>query len=158
MATVKGVPEGYHTITPHLTIRGAAEAIEFYKKAFGARELTRMPGPGGKIMHAEIQIGDSRVLLHDEFPEMGAKGPQSLGGSPVTLNLFVPDVDAVFAQATKAGAATKMPPADMFWGDRYSQVTDPYGHHWAIATRKKEMTYDEMKKAGEAAMAQMGKP
>ena len=115
----KTVPAGFHSVTPNLVVKGAGKAIEFYKKVFGAQELSRMPGPDGTtIMHAEIKIGDSIVMLNDEFPQMGARGPQSLGGSPVTIHLYVDDVDAVFAKATAAGATTTMPVADMFWGDR----------------------------------------
>lgn len=158
MPTVKRVPDGYHTITPHLTIRGAAEAIEFYKKAFGARELARHPGPGGKLMHGEVQIGNSRVLLHDEFPEMGANSPQALKGTPVSLHVYVEDVDRAWDQATKAGAKVVMPLADMFWGDRYGVLEDPYGHRWALASHIKDMTPEEMQKAGQEAMSKMAKP
>jgi uncharacterized glyoxalase superfamily protein PhnB len=154
----KRVPEGYHTITPHLTVRGAAEAIDFYKKAFGARELRRSPGPDGKLMHAEIQIGDSRLFLNDEFPAMGATSPLSLKGTPVTLHVFVDDVDGMFSKAVKAGAQVVMPLADQFWGDRYGVVSDPYGHRWSIASHVKDMTPEEMQKAGQEAMAKMGKP
>jgi uncharacterized glyoxalase superfamily protein PhnB len=131
---VQPVPEGFRTITPHLCIRNAAEAIDFYARAFGAVELFRMPGPEGKLMHAEVKIGDSIVMLSDEFLEWGAKGAQTLGGTPVSLNLYVEDCDAVFNRAVEAGATVKMPLADQFWGDRYGQVVDPYGHVWAVAT------------------------
>lgn len=142
--TVQAVPEGMHTLTPHLICAGAAAAIDFYKKAFGAVELTRMPGPGNRIMHASIRIGDSVMMLADEFPEYGGKGPTLLGGSPVTLHIYVPNADAVFAQAVAAGAAVKMPMADMFWGDRYGQVTDPFGHSWSIATHMHDYTPEQM--------------
>ena len=154
---MKRVPEGYHTVTPHLVIQGAAQAIEFYKKAFGAKELRRSPGPGGKLMHAEMQIGDSRIFLNDDFPEMGALSPVALKGTPVTIHLYVEDADSVYQQAVKAGAKVVMPLADQFWGDRYGLVTDPFGHSWSIGSHIKDMTPEEMQKAGAAAMAQMGK-
>src|SRR5437764_1293349 len=124
---VKRIPDGMHTITTHLVIKNAAQAIEFYKKAFGAVELSRSPMPDGRLMHAMMKFGDSLLMLNDEFPEMGGcRGPQ--GQSPVTLHLQVEDADAVFNRAVGAGATVKMPPADMFWGDRYAKVTDPFGH------------------------------
>jgi PhnB protein len=150
---VKPIPEGMHTVTPHLTCAGAADAIEFYKKAFGAIEMGRMPGPGGKLMHAMLKIGDSAIMLVDEFPEWGGKGPKTLGGTPVTIHLYVNDADAVFKSAVDAGATAKMPMADMFWGDRYGIVIDPFGHSWSIATHIKDMTPEEMAKAGKDAMA-----
>lgn len=144
-AAVKPIPEGMHTITPHLVCEGAAEAIEFYKKAFGAVERGRMPGPDGKIMHAMLSIGDSPLMLNDDFPEMaGGRGPKALQGSPVTLHLYVEDVDAAFAKAVAAGATVRMPVADMFWGDRYGQVTDPFGHHWSLATHKQDLTSEQI--------------
>ena len=156
---VKPVPDGFRSVTPHLTVEGAAAAIEFYKKAFGAVELSRMPASDGKrLMHAMIRVGDSVIMLNDAFPEMGGKGPKALGGTPVTVHLYVPDSDKVFAQAVAAGATVVMPIADMFWGDRYGQVTDPFGHCWSIATKKKDMTPEEMAAAGKAALAAMGKP
>ena len=148
----KRIPEGMHTLTPHIVCAGAAEAIDFYKKAFGATELMRMPGPDGKLMHASVKIGDSMLMLVDEMPQWGALGPKALKGSSVTLHLAVPNVDEVFAQAVAAGATVKMPVADMFWGDRYGVVTDPFGHNWAIATRIRDMTPDEMIAAGREAM------
>jgi PhnB protein len=155
---VKRVPQGFHTVTPHLVVRGASEAIEFYKKAFGARELGRSPGPDGKsIMHAMVQIGDSRIFLNDEFPGMGAISPLGLKGSPVTIHLYVEDADRVFQQAVQAGAKVAMPLADQFWGDRYGIVIDPYGHHWSIGSHIKDMTPEEMQKAAAAAFAQMDK-
>ena len=154
MATdVKPIPEGMHTITPHLTCAGAAEAIEFYKKAFNAVEGGRMPGPDGKLMHAQMMIGDSHIMLVDEFPEWGGKGPKMLGGTPVAIHMYVNDADAIFKQAVDAGATVKMPIADMFWGDRYGVVIDPFGHMWSIATHKKDMTPEEMAKAGKEAMS-----
>ena len=150
---VKPVPEGMHTVTPHLVCDGAAAAIEFYKKAFGAIEMARMPGPGGKLMHAMIKIGDSPVMLVDEFPEWGSTGPKSLNGTPVTIHLQVPDADAVFKSAVDAGATVKMQIADMFWGDRYGLVIDPFGHSWSIATHIKDLTPEEIAQAGKAAFA-----
>jgi PhnB protein len=154
---VKRVPEGYHTITAHLIVRDAAKAIDFYQKAFGARERGRHMGPGGKIMHAEMQLGDSRFMLNDEFPEMGAIGPTGEGRSPVTIHLYVEDVDKLFNQAVAAGAKATMPVRDQFWGDRYGMVTDPFGHNWSMASHIKDMTPSEMEAAGKAAMAAMGK-
>jgi PhnB protein len=143
---VKPIPEGYHTVTPYLIVDGAAEAIEFYKRAFGAVEIDRALSPDGKkIMNASIQIGDSRIMLNDEFPEMNCKGPLTIGGTPFTLHLYVEDADAVFDQAVAAGATVIMPIDDAFWGDRYGCVTDPYGHNWGIATRKRVMTDEDLK-------------
>ena len=153
--TVQAVPDGYHTVTPYLIINGAAQAIEFYKQAFGAEETMRMPGPGGAIMHAEIKIGDSFVMLSDEFPDYGALSPQGLNGSPVTLSLYVEDADATFERAVAAGATVRMPLGDQFWGDRYGQVVDPFGHIWAVATHKEDVTPEEM--ATRAAAAFGGK-
>ena len=139
------VPEGFHTMSPHLIVKGAAQAIDFYKKAFGAEEVMRMPGPDGKtVMHAELKIGNSMVMLADEFPDMGCRGPQSIGGSPVTLHLYVSDVDAAFNKAVKAGAKVTMPLADMFWGDRYGKLTDPFGHEWSVATHTRDLTPDQI--------------
>ncbi len=150
---VKPIPEGHHTVTPHLVTRDCAKAIAFYKKAFGAEELFRMPGPGGAIMHAELRIGDSMIYLCDECPDMGAKSPQALSGSPVTMHLYVEDADAAFKRATKAGAEVTMPLADMFWGDRYGQLKDPFGHQWSIATHKEDVPPKEMEKRAAAAMS-----
>lgn len=141
---VKPIPEGYHSMTPYLCVKGAAEAIEFYKKAFGARELMRMGGPGGKVGHAEIQIGDSRVMLADEFPEMGFLSPQSVGGSPVMLHLYVEDVDATADEAVKAGAKVTRPVADQFYGDRGGQLQDPFGHKWYVSTHKEDLSPEEI--------------
>lgn len=152
MSPVKPVPDGYHTVTPYLAVRGAARALEFYAKAFGAEELYRMPGPGGSIMHAEIRIGDSPVMLGEESVERGAPSPQALNGSPVSLLLYVPDVDASFARATGAGCTAEMPPTDMFWGDRYGTVRDPFGHRWGIATHKEDVPPEEMAKRAAQAM------
>ncbi len=148
---VKPIPEGYHTATPYLIIKDAARAIEFYKKAFGATELMRMAQPDGRIGHAEIRIGDSPIMLADEFPEMGHRSPQSLGGSPVSILLYVEDVDALFNQAVSAGAKVQKPVQDQFYGDRIGGVTDPFGHVWYIATHKEEVSPEEMRKRAAAA-------
>lgn len=145
MSQVKPIPEGWNTLTPHLVCAGASDAIAFYEKAFGAVELNRLEGPGGKIMNAALRIGDSVVMLVDEAPEWQSFGPKTLKGSPVTLHLFVPDIDASFAQAVAAGATPTMPPAEMFWGDRYGQVQDPFGHNWSIATRQHDLTEAQIK-------------
>ena len=130
------IPEDFHTITPHLTVRSVAEASDFYRKAFGARELFRNHGPDGKaVVHCEMLLGASRFFMHDEFPEYGAPSPIGLGGSAVTLHLYVEDVDRIYEQATVAGAEVLMPLADQFWGDRYAIVRDPFGHKWSIASR-----------------------
>jgi PhnB protein len=149
---VKPIPEGFHTLTPHLVVKGADKAIDFYKKAFGAKEVGRMPGPDGKtIMHADLIIGDSHLMLVDEFPDMGCLGPQSVGGSPVSIHIYVEDVDTFFKQALAAGAQEKMPLTDMFWGDRYGMVADPFGHTWSIATHKEDLTVEEITKRSKAA-------
>ena len=145
--TVNPIPHGMHTITPHLVCKDAAAAIEFYKEAFGAVEVTRLPGPDGKLMHAMLRIGDSALMLVDEFPEMQALGPQALGGSPVTIHLSVVDVDASFRRATAAGAAVRMPVTDMFWGARYGYVQDPFGHQWSIATQVRNLTMAQVAEA-----------
>lgn len=140
------VPEGYHTITPQLVVRDGAAAIEFYQRAFGAREVSRQVGPDGKlIMHAELRIGDSPLFVVDESPDWGTRSPRSLGDTPVTIQLYVEDADALFDRATKAGAQVTMPLADQFWGDRYGMVLDPFGHSWAIATRVEELSQDEIR-------------
>lgn len=152
----KPIPERYHSVTPTLTVRGAANAIEFYKKAFGAQEINRFLGLDGKsIMHAEIKIGDSRIMLNDEQPRMGALSPQSVGGPSSGIFLYVENTDDVFNKAISAGAKSQMAPMDAFWGDRFGSIVDPFGHVWAIATRKKDMTPDEVKQAGEKFMKQM---
>jgi PhnB protein len=147
MPKVKPVPEGMHSVTPHLVCAGAADAIEFYKKVFGAVEMARLPGPGGKLMHAMIRIGDSPVMLVDEMPEWGAVGPKSLKGSPVTIHLYVENTDTTVERAVKAGAKVTMPVADMFWGDRYGKLEDPFGHHWSIGTHVRDVTMEEMQQA-----------
>jgi PhnB protein len=154
MAKAKSyVPDGFRTVTPYLVIRDAAKAIEFYKKAFGAKELSRMPLPDGKIGHAEIQIGDSRVMLSDENADFGTKSPQTLNGSPVGIFLYVPDVDAMFKQAIASGATQVLPVADQFWGDRYGKVKDPFGHQWNIATHVEDLTPAEIGERQAKAMA-----
>jgi PhnB protein len=145
---VKAIPEGYHTLTPHIVVNDGAKAIEFYKNAFGAEEIFRMPTPdGSKIAHGELKIGDSIFFLSDEFPEMGAKSPLSLGGTHGGLGLYVEDTDAVYEKAIAAGATSVMPPSDAFWGDRYGKVTDPFGHSWAIMTHIKDLSPEEIEKA-----------
>ena len=150
---VKSIPEGYHSVTPHLIINGAADAIEFYKKAFGATELFRFPAPDGKIEHAEIKIGDSPIMLADEFAEMGYKGPQALGGSPVSLMIYLEDVDAVFNRAVEAGASVKEAVQDKFYGDRTGTLTDPFGHVWHVSTHKEDVSMEEMEERAKAASA-----
>ena len=144
---VQPIPPGMHTVTPHLVVRGAAKAIDFYKKAFDAKEEARLPGPNGMIMHASIRIGDSSVMLMDESPEWKAVGPLSLRGSPVTIHLYVNDADQTFESALKAGAKPIMPMADMFWGDRYGVVEDPFGHSWSIATHTRDVPEKEIQEA-----------
>ena len=152
---VKPIPDGYHTITPALTIRDCARAIEFYKQAFGAKQRGDIArGPDGKVMHAELQIGDSVIMMSDEFPDYGTLSPQSTGGSSVQLHIYLENVDAAFDRAVKAGATVTMPLADQFWGDRYGTLKDPFGHKWSIATHVKDMSEDEMKRAMDEAMSQ----
>jgi len=155
--SVKPIPEGYHTLTPFLTVRDAARAIEFYKQAFGATERGVAKGPDGKVMHAEIKIGDSIIMMSDEFPEFGSLSPESVGNTSMGLHIYVDDVDASFDRAVSAGAKVEMPVMDQFWGDRYGRLKDPFGHKWSIATHKKDMSADEMKHAMDDAMAQMQK-
>jgi uncharacterized glyoxalase superfamily protein PhnB len=153
---VKPVPEGMHTVTAALAVQGAARAIDFYKRAFGAIELARAPDPSGqKIWHAALRIGDSVVFVNDEFPEMGGKAPPTLGGTPVKLWIYVDGVDAAFARAVAAGATVTMPLADMFWGDRMGQVKDPFGYDWAIAQHVKDLTPEQMKQAQDEFVAGM---
>ena len=145
MATVKPIPEGQHSITAALVVKNARLAIEFYKTAFGAKELSVWTGPDGKsVMHAELKIGDTKFFLGDESTDMGTVSPQSLGGSPVSLNLYTEDCDATFKRAIGAGAKVKTPLADQFWGDRYGKLTDPFGHVWGIATHKEDLSKAEM--------------
>jgi len=154
----KGIPAGFGTITAHLVVEGAADAMEFYKRAFGAEELGRMPMPDGRrLMHGAMQIGDSMLMLVDAFEEFGVKGPKALGGTGVTLHLYVPDADKAFQRAIEAGCIVAMPIADMFWGDRYGKVKDPFGHEWSLATQLRELSPEEMEAAQKAAFA-AGKP
>jgi PhnB protein len=148
---VKPIPEGYHSVTPYLIIEGAGDAIEFYQKAFGATELFRFPTPDGKIGHAEIKIGDSPIMLADAYPDMGYNGPKSLGGSPVSLMIYVADVDTVFNQAVQAGATVKEAVSDKFYGDRIGTLTDPFGHVWHVSTHKEDVSLEEMEKRAKAA-------
>ena len=154
---VKAVPEGTHTITPHLVVDGAEQALEFYKKAFGAQVAGVHKTPDGKVMHAEFKIGDSKLMLNDEFPGMGSLSPKTLGGSPVVLNLYMEDIDKIFNQAVSAGATVTMPLANQFWGDRYGQLKDPFGHIWALGQHVEDVTPEEMKRRAEEAFAQMAK-
>ncbi len=147
MAQVKPIPEGMHTITPHLVCAEAATAIEFYKKAFGASEVGRLVGADGRIVHAMLKIGDSPLMLVDEMREWNSLGPKALNGSPVTIHLYVADVDGCVRQAVAAGAKVTMPVEDMFWGDRYGQIEDPFGHRWSVGTRKREVSPEEMQQA-----------
>lgn len=141
---VRPIPEGFHTITPHLVCEGATKAIAFYEQAFGAVVVDQMPGPDGKLMHALLRIGDSHLMLCDDFPEYGSPGPRALGGTTVTIHLYVPDADAAWERALAAGATPSMPLSDMFWGDRYGQVTDPYGHRWSLATHQRDLSQQEI--------------
>ena len=155
---VSFIPDGYHTATLYLAVKGAAKAIDFYKDAFGAEELMRMEGPNGSIAHAEIKIGDSPIMLADEFPEMGHVSPATLGGSPAGVMLYVKDCDAMFAKALALGATVLKPLQDQFYGDRSGQVLDPYGHQWTIATHLEDVTPREMQRRMEAGLAQPPPP
>ncbi len=157
MATsVKPIPEGFHTVTPSLVVRDGAKAIDFYKKALGAEERMRLAGPDGKIMHAELKIGDSIIFLAEESPQMmSVKSPQSLGGCTGTLNVYVPNVDEVFSRAVAAGAKETMPVADQFWGDRWGNFVDPFGYSWGIATHKEELTEQEVGRRAQEFFASM---
>ena len=150
------IPKGYRSLTPYLTEDDAAEAIEFYKRAFGATERARMPFPGGLIGHAELEIGDSVLMLSDAFPESSTRPPNELGGTTSSVHLFVEDVDAVVGKAVAEGATVTMPVDDMFWGDRFGTITDPFGHSWSIATHKEDLTPEEIEERAKAAMASMG--
>jgi PhnB protein len=154
---VKPIPEGYHTLTPSLTVRNAERAIEFYKQAFGAEVRGGVAkGPDGKVMHAELKIGDSVIMLTDEYPEFGSKSPQSIGDSGMGLHIYLDNVDAAFDRAVKAGASVEMPVMDQFWGDRYGKLRDPFGHKWSMATHVRDMSQDEMKKGMDEAFAKAG--
>lgn len=155
--SVKPIPDGYHTVTPYLIIKDAVKALDFYRRAFGAKELFRMTDPNGRIGHAEIQIGDSRIMLADEMPQMSYRSPQSLGGTPVSILLYVNDVDSQFATAVTAGASVTQPVRDQFYGDRSGTLTDPFGHVWTIATHKEDVPHDELTRRIEA-MIKAGKP
>jgi PhnB protein len=154
-ASVKPIPEGFHTATPTLVVRNAAQAIEFYKKVFGAKEIMRMPSPDGKISHAELKIGDSIIFLSDEFPNMGGKAPQTLGGFTGGIYLYVEDVDDVFERAIDAGGKAATPVTDMFWGDRHGNFVDPFGHSWGVSTHTEDLSEQEMGKRAQAFYAQM---
>jgi len=150
--TAKAIPDGYRTATPYLIVKGAGEAIEFYKRAFGATEMLRMADPQGRVGHAEIKIGDSVIMLADEHPAMGYRGPRSLGGSSVSILLYLEDVDGVFERAVKAGAKVQRAVADQFYGDRSGTLEDPFGHVWTVATHVEDVAPEEMKRRAEAAM------
>ena len=152
---VKPIPEGYHSVTPYLTVDNGAEALRFYQRAFNAKEVERMEGPQGKIAHAELKIGDSRVMIADEMPGMGNRSPKALGGSSSGIFLYVEDVDAAFKRAVAAGAKADQQPTDMFWGDRYGKLTDPFGHSWSLATHKEDVAPEEMKRRTQEAAAKM---
>ena len=153
--SVKPIPEGYHSVTPYLVVNNATAAIDFYRQAFGAKEVVRMQGPPGKISHAELRIGDSMIMLSDEMPGSTTRSPQSLSGTTAGIFLYVNDVDAAFKQATSAGAKVEMPLADMFWGDRYGRLMDPFGHSWSMATHKEDVAPEEMKKRMKEQTAKM---
>lgn len=150
------IPKGYHTVTPSIVVAGAAKAIEFYKKAFGAQEVMRFPGPDGKtIMHAEIRVGDSNIMLGDEMPEQGARGPKTIGGTPVSFFIYGDNVDAAWKRAVDAGANPIMPLADQFWGDRTGLLEDPFGHHWWLAQRVQDLTPEELQQAADTFFSEM---
>jgi PhnB protein len=155
MKASQAIPRAFHTVTPSLIVRGGAQAIDFYKKALGAEELMRMAGPGGKITHAELKIGDSIIFLTDEVPEMGTKSPQTLGGTSSSLYLYVEDVDTAFQRAIDAGGKTSMPVADMFWGDRFGSFVDPFGHTWGLSTHVEDLSEQEIEERAKAFYAQM---
>jgi PhnB protein len=155
MAT-KPIPEGYHTVSPYLAVDDAARAIDYYVSAFGAKELFRMDAPGGRVGHAELQIGDSRIMLSDPFPQSSTRPPKELGGTTGSVFMYVEDVDAVVKRAVAAGATITMEPDNMFWGDRFGTITDPFGHVWSIATHVEDVPPEEMEERAKAAMAAMG--
>jgi PhnB protein len=146
MPQVKPIPDGYHSVQPYLIVKGASQAIDFYTRAFGAQEIMRMPGPDGVIMHAEIRIGDSVVMLSDEMPQAAGKSPKTLGGTSAGLMVYVENIDQVYKQAVAAGATATAPPTDMFWGDRFGKLMDPFGHDWALATHVEDVTPEEVEK------------
>jgi len=150
----KAIPDGFHTITPHIVVDGAADAIEFYKKAFGAEELYRVASPDGKVMHATIKIGTSMLMLNDEYPDWGVVSPKKHGGTACTISLYVDDADAVYARAVAAGAEATMPVADQFWGDRYGKLEDPFGHEWGVASHMEDLTPQEIAERAKKAFSQ----
>ncbi len=152
------IPEGYHTVSPYLAVDDAARAVEFYVQAFGAKELVRMQAPGGKVGHAELELGDSRIMLSDPFPQASTRPPRQLGGTSASVFMYVADVDAVVKQAVDAGATVTMEVANQFWGDRFGTITDPFGHVWSIATHVEDVPPEEMAERAKAAMAAMGSP
>jgi PhnB protein len=151
----QAIPQGFHTVTPSIVVAGAAKALDFYKKAFGAEELSRFPGPDGSIMHAEFKIGDSVIMLGDEMPDMGSRGPKLIGGSPVSFFVYGENVDAAWKRAVDAGATVVMPLADQFWGDRTGCLEDPFGHKWWLAQRTQELTPEELRQAADNFFSQM---
>lgn len=151
---VRAIPEGYHTVTPYLCVKGADKALDFYREALGAAEMMRFAAPDGRVMHAEIGIGDSRIMLGEECPEMGARSPQALGGSPVSIHLYVEDSDALVNRAVAAGAKQIEPVSDKFWGDRSGCVEDPFGHRWFVSTHKEDLAPEEIRRRGEEFMRQ----
>ena len=155
MADIKPIPDGYHTITPYLVVNDARAAIQFYKEAFGAKELCVLAGPAGRVMHAEIQIGDSNLMLSDEYPGMDVLGPLSRGGATSSLMIYVKDVDQLFEQAVKAGCTVKLPLTNQFWGDRYAKLADPFGHQWAIATHVEDVSGEEIDRRSKEIAKQM---
>jgi uncharacterized glyoxalase superfamily protein PhnB len=155
---VKAIPDGFHTLTPHITVRDADKALEFYKNALGAEVLNVARMPDGKVIHAALRIGDSMLMLNDEFPEMGGLSPLSTGGAGVTIHIYTENVDEAFNRAVAAGAKVAMPLMDQFWGDRYGMVSDPFGHKWSIATHTKDMSFEEMQRAQDDAVAKMPPP
>ena len=152
---VQPIPEGYRSVIPYLAVDDAAGAIDFYQRAFGAKERSRMPMPDGKVAHAELEIGDSMVMLSDPFPQSAVQTPKELGGTTVGVFCYVEDVDAVYKRAVDAGATSRMEPEDQFWGDRFAQVIDPFGHHWQLATHVEDVSPEEMERRGREAMAGM---
>jgi PhnB protein len=153
---VKPIPEGYHTLSTYIAVDNASEAIDFYKRAFGAKERVRMEAPGGAIGHAELEIGDSLIMLSDPMPQALTKSPKQVGGTTAGIFMYSKDVDAAMEKAVEAGATVEMEPDDMFWGDRFGSVVDPFGHVWSIATHKEDLSMEEIAERGKAAMAQMG--
>ena len=154
---VKAIPDGYHTVTPGLTVRDGAKAIEFYKQAFGAQQVFRMDRPDGRLGHAELKIGNSTLMLGEEDPRWGCQSPESLKGTPVSFYLYVPDADAAFARAVAAGATVLKPVSDMFWGDRQGEVSDPFGHRWSLATHKEDLTPEQLEQRAQEFFASFAK-